>query len=70
MKGRYLADRDMVKRIHYLRQSAREFLLVRAPVILASALVWILAQMLGFGLPACILGALVTQLILFTLAQL
>ena len=60
----------MVKRIHYLRQSAREFAAVRLPVILASGGVWVLAQELGCNLPACILAALLTQLVLFTLAQL
>ena len=53
-----------------LSGSAREFFAARAPVILASALVWVIAQKLGCGLPACILSAAITQLVLFTLVRL
>ncbi len=60
----------MVKRISNLGDSAREFFAGRAPVILASALVWVIAQKLGCGLPACILSAALTQFVLFTLVRL
>ena len=70
VKGCYLADRAMVKRMSNLGGSAREFFALRAPVILASALVWVIAQKLGCGVPACLLSAALTQFLLFTLAQL
>ena len=53
-----------------LGDSAREFFAARVPVILASALVWVISQKLGCGLPACILSAAITQLALFTLVRL
>ena len=70
MKGCYLADRAMVKRMSSFGGSAREFFALRVPVILASALVWVVAQKLGCSVPACMLSAALTQLALFTLARL
>lgn len=64
-------------RYHYLvnlakdtktwRQTTRQFLSVRAPVIAASALVGVTAQALNFSLPICIISAAVTQIVFFTL---
>jgi fatty acid desaturase len=51
----------------HLRQSAQEFVTVRAPVIAVSALVALIAQMLNVSLPGCILLAALTQVGFFTL---
>jgi hypothetical protein len=53
----------------YLRQSAHEFITVRAPIIAASALVGLIAQMLNLGMPACLLAMVITQVVLFTLQR-